>query len=86
MALGVLTFVLPCGFTQSMQLYALGLGNPIKSGLTMLTFALGTLPILAAVSAISIKFNKGRNGEIFFKTVGFLLIAFGVWQVWVGGR
>jgi sulfite exporter TauE/SafE len=86
MALGVSTFILPCGFTQSMQLYALSLGNPLRSALTMLMFSLGTLPVLSIMSAISVKFNKGRGGEIFFKTVGFLLIAFGVWQMWVGGR
>ena len=41
---GIATFFLPCGFTQSMQVYTLSTGNFLTGGLTMLVFALGTLP------------------------------------------
>lgn len=84
--LGIATFILPCGFTQSMQLYALSLHNPVSSALTMLVFALGTLPVLISMSLLSIKLNQGKIGEVFFKTIGFLLVTFGVWQIWVGSR
>jgi len=46
---GALTFFLPCGFTQAIQLYALSLGNPWLSSLTLGLFALGTLPTLLGV-------------------------------------
>lgn len=44
--LGAITYLLPCGFTQTVQLYALGLANPWMSALTMMSFALGTVPVL----------------------------------------
>jgi sulfite exporter TauE/SafE len=46
LTLGALTFFLPCGFTQSMQLLALGSGSFFLGGMIMLVFALGTLPSL----------------------------------------
>src|SRR3989344_4788078 len=47
---GIGTFVLPCGFTQSMQLYALTTGSFMHGALTMFVFALGTFPVLALLS------------------------------------
>lgn len=43
--LGALTFFLPCGFTQAMQLYAISSGNFISGALIMSLFAIGTKPI-----------------------------------------
>src|SRR3989344_1734943 len=43
---GVATFFLPCGFTQSMQIYTLTTGSFLTGSLIMFTFALGTLPVL----------------------------------------
>src|SRR3989338_5814180 len=40
MLVGIATFFLPCGFTQSMQLYALSTGSFLAGSLTMLAFAL----------------------------------------------
>ena len=47
---GVATFFLPCGFTQSMQIYTLSTGNFITGAMTMFSFAMGTFPMLALVS------------------------------------
>ena len=47
--LGGLTFFLPCGFTQALQLYALASGDFLTGALTMLAFALGTLPALLSL-------------------------------------
>lgn len=78
---GVATFFLPCGFTQSMQLYALTAGGFLEGGFTMLAFALGTLPVLALISfsPFSIK-NDSRSG-IFFKTAGLVVIAFALFNL-----
>jgi sulfite exporter TauE/SafE len=51
MLAGMATFFLPCGFTQSMQIYSLSTGNFIQGALTMFFFSLGTLPVLSLVSA-----------------------------------
>ncbi|MBI5134124.1 MAG: sulfite exporter TauE/SafE family protein [Candidatus Taylorbacteria bacterium] len=76
LALGVATFFLPCGFTQSMQIYSLSTGSFLSGGLTMLSFALGTLPVLALVSFSSLSIGKGSRSGIFFKTAGLVIVMF----------
>jgi sulfite exporter TauE/SafE/copper chaperone CopZ len=78
---GVATFFLPCGFTQSMQLYTLTTGTFLKGGLTMLTFALGTLPILALVSFSSFSIQNSSKAGIFFKTAGLIVIMFALFNL-----
>lgn len=73
---GVATFFLPCGFTQSMQFYALTTGSFLKGGLTMLVFALGTLPVLALIGFGSFRLASGPKAGIFFKTAGLIVIMF----------
>lgn len=51
--IGALTFFLPCGFTQSLQLVALASGSFQTGALTMFIFAAGTLPSLLGLSALS---------------------------------
>ena len=65
---GIATFFLPCGFTQSMQLYTLSTGSFLTGGLTMLSFALGTLPILALISFSSFSIQSSSKAGIFFKS------------------
>lgn len=79
--LGILTFFLPCGFTQSMQLYSLTTGNFLNGALTMLVFALGTLPVLALISFASVKYAKGLQSKLFFKTSGFIVLFFALFNL-----
>ena len=74
--LGLITFFLPCGFTQSMQLFALTTGSFLSGALTMLAFAAGTFPVLALISLASINLPASRVSGIFFKTAGLIVIAF----------
>ena len=46
-AAGLLNGVMPCGPLQAMQVYALSTASALQGGLVMLTFALGTLPLMA---------------------------------------
>ncbi len=78
---GVLTFFLPCGFTQSMQLYTLGTGGFMAGGLTMLAFALGTFPVLALISFSSFSIQKSSYAGVFFKTAGLIVIAFALLNI-----
>lgn len=78
---GVATFFLPCGFTQSMQLYTLTTGSFLKGGLTMLAFALGTLPVLALVSFSSFSIQNSSKSGIFFKTAGLVVIMFALFNL-----
>jgi sulfite exporter TauE/SafE/copper chaperone CopZ len=76
--LGAATFFLPCGFTQSMQIYSLTTGNFLNGALTMLIFALGTFPILALISFASVKFANSLRSSLFFKTSGFIIVFFAI--------
>lgn len=78
---GVVTFFLPCGFTQSMQLYTLTTGQFMRGGLTMFSFALGTLPVLALLSFSSLSIQKRAQSGIFFKTAGLVVIFFAVFNL-----
>ncbi|MEK7514801.1 MAG: sulfite exporter TauE/SafE family protein [Patescibacteria group bacterium] len=75
---GVATFFLPCGFTQSMQIYTLSVGGFMAGGLTMLFFALGTLPVLALLSFGSLGVRTKKQSSVFFKTAGLVVLFFGI--------
>ncbi len=78
---GILTFFLPCGFTQSMQIYTLSTGTFLAGGLNMLAFALGTLPVLALISFSSLSIKNSKYSGIFFKTAGLVVILFAVFNL-----
>jgi len=75
MVLGGFTFFLPCGFTQSMQLFAVSSGSFWTGGLTMLLFALGTAPVLIGLGITSSKFSHSK-GVVLKKAIGFIVIIF----------
>jgi sulfite exporter TauE/SafE len=78
---GIATFFMPCGFTQSMQLYTLGTGSFLSGALTMFVFALGTFPILALVSFSSLSVTESRYVGLFYKTAGIIVIAFALMNI-----
>ncbi len=78
---GIATFFLPCGFTQSMQLFTLTTGTFLKGGLTMLVFALGTLPVLALISFSSFSIKNSSKSGIFFKSAGLVVIMFALFNL-----
>jgi len=78
---GVATFFLPCGFTQSMQIYTLSTGSFLTGALIMGTFALGTLPVLALLSFSSLGIHKKAQLGVFFKTAGLVVIFFGIFNL-----
>lgn len=78
---GIATFFLPCGFTQSMQIYTLSTGSFLKGGLTMLAFALGTFPVLALISFSSFSVQNSSKAGIFFKTAGLIVISFALFNL-----
>ncbi len=79
--LGIATFFLPCGFTQSMQIYTLTTGDFLTGALMMFVFALGTLPVLLILSFGSLGIHKKAQSGVFFKTSGLVVIFFGVYNL-----
>jgi len=82
--IGLGTFFLPCGFTQSMQIAALSSGTFTKGFLIMLAFALGTLPVLGLLSFGSISFAKSKYAPLFFKSAGVVVIGLGMFALLSG--
>ncbi len=79
--IGLATFFLPCGFTQSMQIYTLSTGSFFAGALIMFFFALGTLPVLALLSFSSFSIQKSSKSGIFFKTAGLVVILFAIFNL-----
>lgn len=71
---GMATFLLPCGFTQTAQALALASGSPMRGALLMGAFALGTLPMLAGISSVG-RFASLKHPLVRL-TIGAVLIIF----------
>lgn len=78
--LGLASFFLPCGFTQSMQFQALAAGSAAGGALLLGVFALGTLPVLAGLSTALVRGFGGRGRLLAAKTAGFLALGLGLFQ------
>ena len=80
---GLLNGLMPCGPMQSMQIIALGSGNPISGTLAMLMFSLGTVPLMlglgSLVSALGKKYTKlvMQTGAILVVVLGLAMLSQG---------
>ncbi|MDD2907013.1 MAG: sulfite exporter TauE/SafE family protein [Candidatus Gracilibacteria bacterium] len=77
---GALTFFLPCGFTQSMQLLAVSSGSFWVGGLVMMFFALGTFPVLYSLGLGSSYFTN-KKFVILNTIIGAIVIFFGIFSI-----
>lgn len=82
--IGALTFLLPCGFTQAMQIQALSSGTFWEGMKIMSFFALGTFPVLALLSFGSFQFAHSKYAPLFFKTAGIIVIGLGIFALLAG--
>ncbi|MBI4272680.1 sulfite exporter TauE/SafE family protein [Candidatus Uhrbacteria bacterium] len=78
--MGIATFFVPCGFTQSLQLYALTTGSFLASASLLFAFALGTTPVLTLIG-FSFNVIRGKVREIIFQFSGALIILMGVGNI-----
>lgn len=80
--LGAFTFFVPCGFTQSMQIYALTTGSFIEGALTLFVFALGTLPALLGIGALaSFTSSRGKTYRWFMIIAGCIVLLLGLYNI-----
>ncbi len=80
MLVGALTFLLPCGFTQSMQLAAVASGSFWEGGLLMLAFALGTFPALFSLGLGS-SLMQNKDFGLLKKIIGVVVVLFGLYSI-----
>lgn len=80
MMVGALTFFLPCGFTQAMQLFAMTTGSFWRGALVMGAFALGTAPGLLSIGGLT-SVMKGTFARRFFKFAGIAVIVLAIFNI-----
>lgn len=80
---GAFTFFLPCGFALSMMLQAVQSQSFMQGAITMLLFALGTLPVLLVVG-FTASISQKRNMLLLKKALGFMILAFALSTVQSG--
>ncbi|MHB0878627.1 MAG: urease accessory protein UreH domain-containing protein, partial [Anaerolineae bacterium] len=73
---GALTFLLPCGFTFTAQGLAVLSGDALSGGLTMLAFALGTLPGLLLIGFTGTRLWGDRARSALFSRVAAIMVLF----------
>jgi uncharacterized protein len=78
--LGMLTVLLPCGFTQTVMVYGIGLANPVQSMLMMAAFAAGTVPMLMVLGFVN-SFTKASWYPLLQKTMGVIVLFIGITYV-----
>lgn len=78
--MGGLTFFLPCGFTQAMQLYAISTGSAWTGALTMAMFALGTMPGLLGIGGLA-SIIKSHQSKLFFRFAGLVVMALAFFNI-----
>lgn len=81
--LGGLSFFLPCGFTQSMQIFALTSGSFLTGGLSLFIFALGTVPALM-ILGVTTSWTRNKGMIVFQKVAGMLILVFAIYTLQSG--
>jgi plastocyanin domain-containing protein len=67
--IGILNGLMPCGPLQAMQLYALSTGSPVRGGISMLLFSLGTVPLMFGIGALSSVLSGAAFGRTFSRRI-----------------
>ncbi|MBK1812372.1 sulfite exporter TauE/SafE family protein [Clostridium sp. YIM B02505] len=76
LVVGLMNGLMPCGPLQTMQLYALATGSPIKGAISMFIFALGTIPLMLIFGAFASFLNSGKTKKL-LKVSGIIVILLG---------
>lgn len=77
--IGALTFFLPCGFTQTMQIAAAASQSFVTGALLMAMFALGTMPVLLSIGVGSTYAHKDKM-QFFYRVIGVVVLYFALYS------
>ena len=83
--LGALSFFMPCGFTQAVQIYALSTGSPATAAMLMAAFAIGTAPGLLVLAGLPVVVPS-RARPTLLRLVGVVVLGFAVVNAGAGLR
>lgn len=79
--LGSLWGWLPCGLVYTILFWSISTGSAIEGGLLMLSFGLGTLPLLLAMGVFAAALSSFIQKRWVRITAGSMVIAFGVFSL-----
>jgi sulfite exporter TauE/SafE len=74
---------LPCGLVYSVLIWAISAGSALEGGLLMLSFGLGTLPMLLAMGAFATNLARFVRNPWVRYSAGALVICFGLYQIFL---
>ena len=83
LGMGLVWGWLPCGLVYSVLIWAISAGSAVQGGLLLLSFGLGTLPTLLAMGAFAAALSKLVRKPWVRSSAGLLVIAFGLYQIWL---
>lgn len=75
--IGLLTGIMPCAPLQAMWLYSMSTGTGARGALSMLVFALGTVPLMLLFGSIS-SLIPGRYVKYMLKASAVLVVSLGI--------
>lgn len=81
--LGALWGWLPCGLVYSGLAVAAVTGTPLRGGVFMLCFGLGTLPALVVAGGAAARLSAVLQKRGAKRAVGVLLVVFGCWTIFM---
>lgn len=79
--LGIIWGWLPCGLVYSALAWSLASAQPLNGTLIMLSFGLGTLPMLMTMGIASEKLTQFTRSLLIRRSVGGLIIIFAVFKL-----
>ncbi len=79
--LGSLWGWLPCGLVYTILIWSISTGNAVEGGLLMLSFGLGTLPLLLAMGIFATSLSSFIRKNWVRALAGGIIIAFGVFSL-----
>lgn len=80
---GTFNGLVPCSLTVSIAIKGAATGDPLRAGLLMLVFGLGTLPTMALVSLTGTAIGVHAQG-LFTRLAGLTVVALGLWTLYEG--
>lgn len=80
--LGLLWGWLPCGLVYSVLVWSISQGNALEGALLMLSFGLGTLPMLLLMGVAATRLGAFVRHAWVRRVAGLLVLLFGLWTLY----
>jgi sulfite exporter TauE/SafE len=79
--LGMVWGWLPCGLVYTALIWAVTSGGPLEGGLLMLSFGLGTLPVMLLMGSAASRLATTLQARLVRSLAGLLVIGFGLYLI-----